>query len=219
MKHLFLTFFVATFLLFFSSCFTIIEEITFNRDGSGTSKTVMDMSEMMGMLKMFMPDSLQDELNMDSIMASEMNEYKQMEGISNVKSYSEKAYVYTISYDFANVAVLNKAQNSGGGNEALGDMSNNYSLKGKKFKRTTSFAASDEMGEMGMDTEEMEGMMGMMNQPTYKVIYNMPKKVKKATIEGTESTWEKDNKTVSIEYNFLDFVKGEGEVMNHCIKF
>ena len=106
MKNLIVAFLLG-FMLLFSGCFDITEEITFNKNGSGSSRITVDLSTMMGMLSMFMPDSLKESMDLEQMMGGDIGKYSKVSGISNVKSERMDEYKYAISYDFSSVDVLN----------------------------------------------------------------------------------------------------------------
>lgn len=222
MKHFFL-FCSAFFCLCLSACFTITEEITLQANGSGSVKTSVDMSEMMNMLGMFLPDTLKKDLDISKILSGDTQSFKKMEGISNMKVNSEKPYHYVVSFDFANADALNRALSStsdSGAGKMLEAMKSQYRIKKRSLQRQTSIDQKLLPAELkGTQFEEAESMMQFINSPTYQVIYHLPKKTKKVTINDKGGTLSKDENTVSIQYNLLDFVKNNGNIMDHCIKF
>lgn len=69
----------------------------------------------------------------------------------------------------------------------------------------------EEMGE-----EEMQMMEMMFGEAKYKMIYHMPGKVKKMT--NSSATLSADKKTVMLEGNLMDYMKGDFKAAN-IIKF
>lgn len=208
--------------LIFTSCFDVIEEITIAKDGSGTAKTTVDMSQVMGMLGMFMPDSLQESMNLDNIFEGEIPRYRNMSGIANVKASEDKEYVYSLIFDFEDMEALNKAM-AAGSSETEGDMLGvitNYGFKKRKFSRISNMTEGGGiMDEIGMSEEEMEQAFEFMSKPTYKVIYKLPRKVKKIAVTDKTAKVSQEEQKVSIEYDLMEFTKQTGEVMNHMVKF
>jgi len=121
--------------LLLSSCFSVVEHIKINADGSGSVTTTINMGEMMGMLSMFMPDSLKESFSeLDEMMSGDMNAYQGMKGISNAKTYSDEEYVYNISYDFADVEALNNVMALGSNdNTGLGKANTKFKKKKDVF--------------------------------------------------------------------------------------
>ncbi len=213
-----------------TSCFEVREEITLKSNGSGTYSTVFDMSEMMGMLNMFMPDSLKGEMS-DSLDFSKMmtpeeiSKYSSIKGISNVRSDSDEEYVMKMSYDFANIDALNRSMAIDSGDGPLG-ISTVFKRKGSKFERVSEMVSeggenplSGLMGGEGDDDEGMGEMMNMMNKPTYTLVYNLPGKVKKVKTKGTVENVKERGKKVEIVYDMFEMMKSNGKVMDHCVKF
>ena len=210
--------------LFLSSCFTVVEHIKINDNGSGTVTTTINMSEMMGMLSMFMPDSLKESFSeLDEMMSGDMNAYAGMRGISNAKTFSDEEYVYNVSYDFADVEALNGVMALGGSdNTGLGKANTKFKIKKGRICRTTEYEDDPDspLNGLGLDGQEGNELMGMVNMPTYTIVYDLPRKAKKVKIKGQEnSDIEKESNKVSIEYNLLDFIKNDSKNMQHDIKF
>lgn len=208
-----------------SSCFTITDFITFNRDGSGSVKTTVDMSNMVQMLGMFLPDSIKKSMQFGDLLQSDMSQFKKINGISHTKISSEKTYSYTISYDFDNVKALNQAlsiatdEENGIPIEMANLMKTQYSFKKGKVSRQTSINPNGLSDMEGFNMQESKEMFQFMNSPTYIVSYKLPKSVKKLDLKNEKSTATKNNDTVTIQYNLFDFLETKGEMMNHSIKF
>lgn len=209
--------------LFLSSCFSVVEHIKINKDGSGTVTTTINMSEMMGMLSMFMPDSLKESFSeLDEMMSGDMNAYGDIRGISNAKTFSEEEYVYNVSYDFADVDALNKVMSLGSDNTGLGKANTKYKIKKGRICRSTKYEDDPDspLNDLGLDGEEGNELMSMVNMPTYTIKYDLPRKAKKVKVKGQESSdVKKESNEVNIEYNLLDFIKNEHKAMEHDIKF
>ena len=118
-----------------TSCFNIIEELAVTKKGSGTYKNTIDMSQMMGMIAAFMPDSVKQMTGeMEKGMLSSIDDLKNIKGISNISTNSEGDYIYSISYTFDNMNALNKAiAASKEEDKFFGAMGSSYELKGKKL--------------------------------------------------------------------------------------
>ena len=209
--------------LMLSSCFTVVEHIKINNDGSGKVTTTIDMSEMMGMLSMFMPDSLKESFSeIDQMMSNDTDIYGGMRGISNAKTFSDSDYVYNVSYDFADADALNRAMSLGSDNTGLGKGKTKFKIKNKRICRSTSYEEDPDspLNDLGLDGEEGNELMSMVNMPTYRVVYELPRKAKKVKVKGQEtSDVDKNSKEVVIEYNLLDFIKNDTKAMEHDIKF
>ncbi len=82
-------------------------------------------------------------------------------------------------------------------------------------RRNTSVAEAADMEE-DMGAEEIQMMEMMFGEAQYKMIYHMPGKVKKMT--NKEATLSADKKTVMLEGDLMDYIKGEFDIAN-IIKF
>ncbi|HNI45657.1 MAG TPA: hypothetical protein PK230_13225, partial [Chitinophagales bacterium] len=114
MRRLLYTAFLALVLTSFSACFTMTEEVTLRSNGSGSFARTVDMSQLLGMMSMFMPDSLKDSLDFSKMDFNEMTaRFVGLNGISNVKSDYDKSGIITLSFDFKNLTALNSAITKG----------------------------------------------------------------------------------------------------------
>ncbi len=214
-----------TLAMVFSGCFNITEKIKFNKNGSGEVTTTVDMSQMMTMIMMLMPemgDSIQDMFNMDDFMNEDYNRYDGIDGISNVSSKKEDEYKFSISYNFANMNALNKAmavKGTGSEETGLSSMDSEYKFKRRRFCRTTNYSKDENSAMDEFDMEENKSLMEMVNAPTYTIEYELPRTVKKVNVKGEKSSVDHQGNKVTIEYNLLDFMSADGEIMNHDLKF
>ncbi len=217
MKNLIVAFLLG-FMLLFSGCFDITEEITFNKNGSGSSRITVDLSTMMGMLSMFMPDSLKESMDLEQMMGGDIGKYSKVSGISNVKSERMDEYKYAISYDFSSVDVLNKVLALDNDTDTgMGKMATKYIAKRGKLYRQTDYTATETADEHSM--EEYKEVFAMTGEPKYRVIYHFPSKIKKSKIKGITPVTDTSGSTITLEYNFMDFMKTSGKVMDHYIKY
>lgn len=208
------------FIFISSGCFTVTEEITLRKNGSGTSRVTIDMSGMMGMLSAFIPDSLKESMDLNQLMSTDMGKFTTVSGISNVRSERLSEYAYAISYDFANTEALNKAQAlSNETDTGFGKMDTKFTFKKGKLCRQTDYSSSETADEEEHSLEDSKELFAMMGEPKYTVIYHLPSKVKKASVKGVDAKVDKDGSTISVEYNFTDFMKAKGKIMDHYVKF
>jgi hypothetical protein len=215
-----------------SSCLDIEEEISLNTDGSGRYRMSMDMSQMMELLQGFMSEE-EGGMDMfdsvDSTLQVQVTTLRGIAGISNVSHRSEN-YVFSIGYDFANVAALNAASNQQGGMagmESLGlpgsGESGEASGPAYDWSKTTFSRAQvsvEDVFAAAEEDEETAGMMDMakmmMSDASYRIIYNFPGKVKK--ISNDAASLSGDKKTVTLDLKMLDILAGEADLGNK-IKF
>jgi hypothetical protein len=140
----------------FAGCLTIEEHYTFRKDGSGSMEYVVDVSEMMEIMKSF--ESLGDDEDKDAggrsdmDLTSEMGELKKIEGIRKVKVKKEKdGYLQRLSFRFADIDALNKALNVLMP-DSTGIQSGFFRWEGNTLVRTNNRHAL----EMGDDMDEDE---------------------------------------------------------------
>ena len=209
--------------LTFTACLDIVEEITLKADGSGQYVMSVDMAEMMQMMMAFMPDSVKENMDeqtmMDSLSAmtntQEMDSIADvlnaMNGISRATSRME-GFVMVISYDFANVDALNEAATQNSFTSQQGLRPANYSWKKGVFARSFNKMdfGSDE------DAEDMAMAKMMMKEATFTTVYNLPGEVKKVT--NSEARLSNGKKTVVLERS-LGEIFDKPELMSNEIKF
>ena len=97
-----------------TSCFEIVEEVSFNKDGSGHIMLTVNLSKSRTKINSIM---LMDSVNnykvpskttINNKIAEAIQKIKQIEGVSNVKNTSNyNEYIFTVSCDFTNVEALN----------------------------------------------------------------------------------------------------------------
>jgi len=101
-------------LILCTSCFEIIEEVSFNKDGSGHVTLTMNLSKSKTKLNSIM---LLDSINSYKVpsradirnqISQAIRKAKQIPGISNIKNTEDfDEYIFTVSCDFTNVDALN----------------------------------------------------------------------------------------------------------------
>ncbi len=97
-----------------TSCFEIIEEVSFNKDGSGHVTLTMNLSKSKTKLNsMMLLDSVNNykvpsKQEIKSHITQAIEKIKRIQGISNVKnSINFTEYIFTVSCDFTDVDALN----------------------------------------------------------------------------------------------------------------
>ncbi len=109
-----LTIILLGFLLLLTSCFEIVEEVSFNEDGSGHITLTLNLSRSRTKLNSIMLlDSVNDyavpsKTEIKKHFTEITNTIKKSQGISNVTdALNMKDYIYTVSCDFSTVEALN----------------------------------------------------------------------------------------------------------------
>ncbi len=107
--------FFLVLLVLCTSCFEIIEEVSFNKDGTGHVKLTMNLSQSKTKLNsMMLLDSVNNyeipsKTKIKNKIGEVIQKVKSIEGISNVQNSSNfNDYIFTVSCDFTNVEALNK---------------------------------------------------------------------------------------------------------------
>ncbi|HNL07018.1 MAG TPA: hypothetical protein PKH93_05540 [Chitinophagales bacterium] len=230
MRRLLYTAFLALVLTSFSACFTMTEEVTLRSNGSGSFARTVDMSQLLGMMSMFMPDSLKDSLDFSKMDFNEMTaRFVGLNGISNVKSDYDKSGIITLSFDFKNLTALNSAITKGTQKDDMtkelgldATMDDKYISKGRCIGRTASMKSDKTTSEL-MDmfkSDEYKDVMNMFSPPTMRIVYHLPSPAKKIKTKEKGVQVIKDGNDVTLEYNMLDMFMGKNKkVYNHSIKY
>ncbi len=110
-----ITFIFLGLLFLCTSCFEIIEEVSFNKDGSGHVTLTMNLSKSKTKLNsMMLLDSINNykvpsKTEIKNQITQAVLKVKKIEGISNVENSSDfNEYIFTVSCDFTNVEALNE---------------------------------------------------------------------------------------------------------------
>jgi hypothetical protein len=209
MKKLFFTIFSAVCLLGFVGCLDITEELTVNKDGSGHYVSTIDALKMSEQMTMFAAMDTTGEMipkmkyTMDSSFLATTQLTKDIKGITNIKLDTSKSFVYIISYDFKDIESLNKALGAG----KTADSQNTFAWeKGKITRKEVPLSLG--MGDMNLqDDSQKEMMKGFMADMKYKVIYNLPGKVKNAS--NKSFVLSEDKKVLKLDTNFGEIMEGK----------
>jgi len=109
-----ITFVFLGLLFLCTGCFEIVEEVSFNKDGSGHVTLTLNLSKSKTKLNSIMLlDSINDyhvpsEVEVRKQIAEAVNRVKKIEGISNLKNTMNfNDYIFTFSCDFADTDALN----------------------------------------------------------------------------------------------------------------
>ena len=211
LKNLFLVFFAAGSLLL-TGCLHIVEEVTFQKDGKGSYKMMLDMSELKGMMDMFKnmaPDSTavaegetppaaegggNEMVQMGEQLSGVSSSLKNVEGITNVVEINDTTnFQFGYTFNFTSVDALNKAIKVINKEKYDSKVEDVFKFSGKSFERLAESDLGEELKKAlseGED-EDMEGNAEMMKMffadMTYKQIYHFPdREIKKSTNELSE---------------------------------
>lgn len=209
-----------------SSCFDILEEYTFNADGSGKARFTIDVSQMMDLMASFSEmDSTGEASQSMEEMFTENSTYqalKNIPGITNVVDLNSKEdQVIGYSYEFESLEALNNALAiDGGESQLMGmgmDMSadnareNYFEQKGKKLTRVFNMAKSDDEEKSEEDAQYEEMAKMMFADANYTIKYSFENGVKKVK-KNENAVISPDKKAVTIEVPLLDLLEEKGNL-------
>lgn len=213
-----------------TGCLHIVEEVTFKNDGSGTYKMTLDMSEIKSMMEMFKgmsADSLSGdstEVSMDAAgdngmgemgkqLSDVANTLKGVEGLSNVREINDTtAFSFGYTFDFANVAALNKAMKLINKEKYDSKVEEVYKFSGKSFERLSTGDLGEEIkkalseaddAEMEMEGGNMDMLKTFFADMTYKQIYHFPDRTVKKSSNELSSVSDNGH-TLTIELKPFD---------------
>lgn len=205
-----------------TGCFELLEEVHYRKDGSGTYKFTMDMSQMKAMLEMAMSADTTGSVNLDTLsaMPREMSKKLQgMPGITNIKEINDmENFVFGVEYEFKDIEALNNATMASSIDPELGKAAERVFTGSKKsFERLNSKAMASALDEaMGAAGEGEEAEMAMMflKDVSFTFVYNFDRKVKK--VSNSLAKISDDKKSVTLKYFLFDEERGgkKGSVGN-----
>ena len=214
MKKILNTLLIAASVFTMTACFDITEEVTVNKDGSGTYTSVTDASKLSEQLQMLAAMDTTGQLipkmkfTLDSSFNENFKQYGGLKGVSNMKVDTSKEYVYKVTLDFTDINALNSVINV---DKKEAAQKNLYSWSKGKLTRKDSGIGG--MGEMDMEDESQKEMAkSMLKDMKYNIIYHFPKKVSRMT--NKEAKLSDDKKTVRLECSLLDIMDKKVSLSN-----
>ena len=217
-KILFLLLLVSA--VFLSSCLTIYEKYTINKDGSGSFEYTIDMTELYRMMESFASEEDIGNMNEKDLSRSFYElipELNTIVGISNAEpTGTDQVYVFGLKFDFENQEALNRAM--GMVLEDQGDQTTNFvEISRKKFiryhKTSREFSKEALLGEEGIGDESM--VKGILEDMKYKIDVNFERKVK--SVQTKADVVKKEGKEISIEAN-LNSMMEDSEYLKFVVK-
>lgn len=221
-----------------SGCFNIFEELTLNRDGSGTYSLKMDMGALLAdefMKSMLMQSAEENEATQDlaenlekdtTIYLKDMPaESKAQTGrpefwdnvTMRIKVSDESDEFYTdIKMKFKDIKDIDFFyQNLGtvmaeSGSAASGMMPGDFVPGGAAFKFSKNILTRLPAAkpEEAPEGEDMEMMKMFLSSAKYISTYNLPGNIKKVTIPGAKVS----GKTVTVETDLISMMEGKGKI-------
>jgi hypothetical protein len=214
MKKIIRSFLFAALVFTATGCLDILEEITFNKDGSGTYVTAYDITELVDtydMLDTTGKGRKDLERTLDSTFEVLKKKTARINGVSAVSIDKSKKNVTKLRLNFTNITVLNKVLNQ---DKKLASEMNLYSQSKGRLSRKASGVSSWLGGNSEEDDDEM--MSSVLSEMKYRIVYHLPKRVKKMTNE--DATLSNDKKTVTLEVSHKE-VKENTKTLANEIKF
>ena len=200
--------------LFFTSC-TITQEFNFKKDFSGSAKIAIDMGAFINMMSGIDSTGAQSANLKDSLDFAFDESAKKLKdvGVTNIEyGWKDDDKVMFLSYDFADIDILNKAMNaSDDGNTAFTKNTDNddhvyFIRKGKILTYEGVKSNSD-----SINTKDMESMKDYYK---YKLIFTFERKIK--TVDNPNISLTNNNKKAVLETSLFDVIAPE---YNSVIKF
>ena len=185
---------LTSFLVLFSSCFDITEELTLNKDGSGFFKVTIDALKVKAQLQSLSSfDSTgnlvqKQKFSLDSSFELIIKSYSTISGVSNLTLDTSVPYLYKISMNFSTINALNTALSLGKKN----DSQNLYMWKKGELSRGTLPLFVNSMGD-GNSYNDLENIKDFINGIKYTTITNLPNKIKK---NSNDNAIISSNKTI-----------------------
>lgn len=218
-------------MFFLTSCFDIVEEVSLNKDGSGTYTTRIDASGLFS--NPFMKSALEEAAKQEGGEAVNMEQdslmyYRDMEGFSDLSegekakvkdlnmriqmSESKSEFLITSSIPFNSFEelaelheIINRVQSkneNGGGLMGGSNPFTGTSPLFKQGKRELIRLAEKTDSDSDMDDETMDMAKMFMADAHMTTIYHLPGKVKKCDIPNAEV----NGSTVTIKNSLLDMM-------------
>jgi len=210
------------FLVSFTSCFEVREEVKMNADGSGSVNLTIDLSQSKNNLTNYMKagevngQKIPSQVELEMELLKLKNVISAIPGMSNVNLKKDfKEFVFNLTGDFKDVKTLNSAINT-----ATSTM-NKTPFPIKKFKHFDfedgTFARLFEYTNNKFFTKtEYDGMAAvprlLMESARVVSIYRFEKPVK--NVSNKKAKLSPSKKAVMLEGNIAEFAKGETSLAN-----
>lgn len=191
-----------------SSCIDFLEQISFQKDGSGEYSMRVDATKFMEEMEAFASMDTTGEMmpNMkkmlDSTFRASSENVKSVKGIKNLKFDASTPNIFITTYSFENIDALNEAMKNGESDQKQ------FEFTKKKLLRTSAFKSLDLEGilgkgedEEGQQAEMMKQMFADMKMTT---VYTLPSKVK--SVSNKAAVISDDKKTVTFESTFKELL-------------
>jgi len=201
-----------------TSCFEVVEDVTFKKDGSGVFKLIINLSQSKNELNTLMKlDSssgykIPKEKQLNAYFDQALRTLKTTEGLSNsIVKRDFKNWVFEIKTDFRNTTDLEN-----GIKNVYGDFSGN---KAFIFLNTLAFNGKTFAREIGKPDEKT---LSQLNKPTEKRILGKAKYIAIYRFEtnimaqrNSKAKISPSKKAVMLQCNILNIINGKETIQNH----
>ncbi|WP_428741453.1 hypothetical protein [Tenacibaculum sp.] len=212
-----LLFLSLTSLFLFTSCFEFVEEVTFNKDGSGSAVLTINLSKSKTKLASIM---LLDSVNgykvpSKAIIRSKVNEIvrkiQQTKGVHNVKNTLDfNEFIVTVSCDFDNVEALNEVISNFSSKKEAEKIKKNqhftFNKKSKTFTRSHHFNLGKEFQKTKMQDRKV------FETATYTSVYRFETPIQSS--ENKEAKISKSKKAIMLHLQAQDIVAHKQTIKN-----
>lgn len=189
----------------FTGCIEIVEEITFNKDGSGKVTYSLDMTHFYD-YDTSMSDKEKEKKYMHGLKKLKRNNKERIdtlsniEGIFNVRDKTDyDVFKPVIYFEFKNVEALNKGLNEM--DVKINDQQI-YTFDGKTLTRIDHLK-KEKKNNSSIDENERKAFENY----TYTTIIHLPSKVKSCDNDSTVIS--KNKKTITTKVSLMDIVEGK----------
>lgn len=183
-----------------TSCFDVTDKIAVNKDGSGSYDRVINYNSFLSMMSsMGGGDSARQETwhSIDSGMQAQLRKLKSSGSISNATmSMSADSTVYTLHFDFSNLAAVNSFFYNESTDETTGEKNKQtefFRMKKGKIEFAGGLPGMFDPAEAENSGEEMEMMASFFSSNQYELQVTVPGKLKKSS----NKAFSKTTKTVA----------------------
>lgn len=207
--------------LFLTSCIEIKEIIYLKKNGSGTYKLLIDMSQLQSLLgkngMMNAEGSSSSFSNLDKGLDSITNILNNLEGITNIQKIMDTAqFVFGMKFDFKNIRSLDNLMSklqSFSKNKNISFVSV-FNYEGKIFNRgdMPGGILQEIITEISKDNSTSEMNDLLLNNVNYNFIYTFDRKVKK--MANPDALLSEDKKTVLLKRSLREILQDKKSVGN-----
>ncbi|MCB0835603.1 MAG: hypothetical protein KDE26_02045 [Bacteroidetes bacterium] len=192
-----------------SSCLTLSESYEFKKNGSGSMTYLIDMSELVAILKIAESNESEEKISTQFSFTELGEKIEEIEGVSQVKVLDDpENYKFGVTFKFKGIEPLNQALNS-----IL--ITNPKDKKHDFFKMEGNTIIRTHLINKNVLTSQLEGSdipdqnFSLMESMLYKLNFSFPKPVKVVYSSAEAEMVGKKNRKVNIEASFKTLLDDE----------